>query len=207
MRDVTANRHETSGGMRWTLSVREMMRANADGQVAWSWSPDAGIKPVDDFHGRRRLTSPVLRREREVSRKPLRRECRIVSACLTILCALLPFSAHKACGCGQRPAFPAPSAFQRDTDLRKTRTLRAAGMRRCGCSLVAAHPSRRAQGRAPHRLRLERVAALNPHGEEPPTGPREARPDDGVSNHEASDSFRRNACCDELPLTGLFRPP
>jgi hypothetical protein len=27
------------------------------------------------------------------------------------------FSAHKACGCGQRPAFPAPSAFQRDTEL------------------------------------------------------------------------------------------
>jgi hypothetical protein len=47
MRDVTANRHETSGGMRWTQSVREMMRIEADGEVVWSWSPDAGIKSVD----------------------------------------------------------------------------------------------------------------------------------------------------------------
>jgi hypothetical protein len=31
--------------------VREMMRADADGQVVWSWSPDAGIKPVSDFTG------------------------------------------------------------------------------------------------------------------------------------------------------------
>ena len=25
--------------------AREMMRARADGQVVWLWSPDAGIKP------------------------------------------------------------------------------------------------------------------------------------------------------------------
>src|SRR5262249_43015029 len=58
----------------------QTMHANADGQVAWSWSPDAGIKSVERFNGRRRLASPVLRRDREVSRNPLRRECRIVSA-------------------------------------------------------------------------------------------------------------------------------
>jgi len=31
--------------------AREMMRAEADGQVAWSWSPDAGIKPVERLTG------------------------------------------------------------------------------------------------------------------------------------------------------------
>jgi hypothetical protein len=36
----------------------QAMRAGADGQVAWSWSPDAGIKPVEMIGGRRRLTSP-----------------------------------------------------------------------------------------------------------------------------------------------------
>ena len=29
--------------------------AEADGEIAWSWSPDAGIELVDDFHGRRWL--------------------------------------------------------------------------------------------------------------------------------------------------------
>jgi hypothetical protein len=47
-----------------------------------------------------------------------------------------------------------------------------------------AHPSRRAQERAPQdEVSLEQ----RPHGEEAPTGPREARPDDrlrAVSNHE-----------------------
>ena len=27
--------------------VREMMRIEADGQVVWSWSPDAGIKLIE----------------------------------------------------------------------------------------------------------------------------------------------------------------
>ena len=75
---------------------------------SWSWSPDAGINPRLKSPGGRRLTSPVLRREREVSRKPLRRECRMFRPTCTDLWA--PFlSAHEACGCGQRPAFPAPS--------------------------------------------------------------------------------------------------
>ena len=60
----------------------QTMCAKADGKGVWSWSPDAGIKSVDDFHGRRRLTSPVLRGERAISRKPLRRECRVISAYL-----------------------------------------------------------------------------------------------------------------------------
>jgi len=76
----SANRHDTSGGMRWTLTAHRRCAPVADGQVVWSWSPDAGIKPVERFKRRRRLASPALRREHEVSRKPSCRECRIVSA-------------------------------------------------------------------------------------------------------------------------------
>src|ERR1700760_4399841 len=54
---------------------------------------------------------PVLRGERGAAVKPLRRECRTCSAlpdylvCVSSLCT-------QACGCGQRPAFPAPSIFE-----------------------------------------------------------------------------------------------
>jgi hypothetical protein len=51
--------------------VPQDVRRIADGQVAWSWSPDAGINPWVNRPGGRRLTSPVLRREREVSRKTI----------------------------------------------------------------------------------------------------------------------------------------
>src|ERR1700744_1224123 len=50
------------------------------------------------INGRRRLTSPVLRRESEVSRKPLRRECRIVSALPDDLCAFLFFEHARLAG-------------------------------------------------------------------------------------------------------------
>ena len=72
-RDVSADRHDTWGGMRWTPLARRRCAAVADGQVVWSWSPDAGIKSVDDCHGRRRLSSPALRREHEVSRNTIAR--------------------------------------------------------------------------------------------------------------------------------------
>jgi len=38
--------------------------ADADGEGVWSWSPDAGIKPVDFFHGRRWLKSRTPGRAR-----------------------------------------------------------------------------------------------------------------------------------------------
>ena len=75
------------------------MRIDAYGQVVWSWSPDAGIKLAVMIRRRRRLTSPVLRREREAAVKPLRRECRAISALPDDLWAF-SFSAHEDCGCG-----------------------------------------------------------------------------------------------------------
>src|ERR1700761_7972860 len=39
-------RHERCGGMRWQLTVRRTSARVADGEVVWSWRPDAGVKPV-----------------------------------------------------------------------------------------------------------------------------------------------------------------
>jgi hypothetical protein len=35
-------------GMRWTRWRRKTSGANADGEVVWSWHPDAGVKFADD---------------------------------------------------------------------------------------------------------------------------------------------------------------
>jgi hypothetical protein len=48
----------------------------ADGEVVWSWHPDAGVKfaPGASDGGKK----AGLRGEYEVSRKPLRGECRVI---------------------------------------------------------------------------------------------------------------------------------
>ena len=78
-------------GMRWTRQRARRARAVADGQVAWSRSPDAGIKPAP---WRCRSCGPICRagdggyqaRYTGESAKqpltPLRGECRRVSAYL-----------------------------------------------------------------------------------------------------------------------------
>jgi hypothetical protein len=48
------------------------------------------------------------------SRKPIAQGMPVVPAHLYRLVGIF-LSAHKACGCGQRPAFPAPSGFSRGT--------------------------------------------------------------------------------------------
>jgi hypothetical protein len=77
--------------------VPQDVRLGAYGQAVWSCPPDAGDKPFEIIDRRRRLTSPVLRGEHGAAVKPLRRECRAISACLSILCAFR-FLAHKPAG-------------------------------------------------------------------------------------------------------------
>ncbi len=77
---------------------------------------------------RRRLKSPVLRGDHGVSRKAIAQG---MPGCLgspVLTCAHPSFSAHKANGCGQRPAFPAPSSFEGQR-FRKARASRAAATR------------------------------------------------------------------------------
>src|SRR5581483_9460222 len=45
--------------------------SDAYGQAVWSWRPDAGVKLVDGFHGRRWLKSPAHRGERGAAVKTI----------------------------------------------------------------------------------------------------------------------------------------
>jgi hypothetical protein len=83
--------------------------AKADGEVVWSWRPDAGVKFRGTIREATVAKEPGYRGEHEVNRKPSRRECRIVRrTCGDFACVLFSF-AHKAAGAIVAPAFPAPS--------------------------------------------------------------------------------------------------
>src|ERR1700759_542451 len=83
---------------------------------------------MEMIHSQRYLHRPIHRGERGAAVKPLRRECRMFRLTCTDLWAL-SFSAHKACGCGQRPAFPAPSALRERCLMDPPDANRAAGTR------------------------------------------------------------------------------
>ena len=62
---------------------------------------------------RRWLTSPIHRGEYGAAVKPLRRECRMFRrTCGDYACGPSTLFCPRGCGCGQRPAFPAPSVLQ-----------------------------------------------------------------------------------------------
>ena len=60
----------TCGGMRWTQWPRLTSVAEADGEVVWSWRPDAGVKYLQgSLHGATEAKEPGHRGEHEISRK------------------------------------------------------------------------------------------------------------------------------------------
>jgi len=88
----------------------------------------------DEFAGRRRLASPVLRGERAISRNTIAQGVpdRFGRPVVTMLVCFFVF-AYEAAGAVERPAFPAPSVLGGTTNC-KTRTRnRAAGSRKCAC--------------------------------------------------------------------------
>ena len=116
--------------MRWPRRLARRSQANADGEGVWSCPPDAGVKRMEMIRSRRRLTSPVLRGERAISRKTIAqgRPGRPGRTCMLVC---VPFFCTRDRGCGQHPAFPAPSSLREGRDFRKARAERAARMRRC----------------------------------------------------------------------------
>ena len=52
--------------------------AEADGKSVWSWHPDAGVKLAEATPPMTVAKEPGRRGERAISRKPLRRECRVI---------------------------------------------------------------------------------------------------------------------------------
>src|SRR5437763_8406600 len=94
---------------------------------------------------------PGHRGELGISRKPLRREGRIVSANLWRLRSCAFFVCARGCGCGEHPAFPAPSAFSRPL-FATTRTDTLSREWKTVSSILArTHPSRCADLRRPVR--------------------------------------------------------
>ena len=80
--------------MRWTeqrrratLVARTTNGAVADGEVVWSWRPDAGVKLRGGIRQATVAKKPGHRGELEVSRNPSRREGRSVSAEPVCSCA------------------------------------------------------------------------------------------------------------------------
>ena len=123
--------------MRWTRSCRKACDAIAYGQAVWSWHLDAGVKFSEmrcrprgrhaEIGERRWLKSPTHRGERGAAVKPLRRECRSDFG-VPVLASRASFSfCTQGSGCVVHPAFPAPSAFWRDTDNAKPGRICAAG--------------------------------------------------------------------------------
>jgi hypothetical protein len=126
-RDVRpSSRHV--GRVAMDATAREMMRAKAYGQAVWFWLPDAGVNPRVKSPGGWWLKSPAHQEEHGAAVKPLRRECRVISA---YLCwpACVSFVCTQGSGCGVHPAFPAPSAFEGATLMQQLGRNRAAGMR------------------------------------------------------------------------------
>src|SRR5215472_7415610 len=99
-------------GMRWTRSCRKTCGAVAYGQAVWSCPLDAGVKLIEMNDERRWLSSPTHRGEHGASRKAIAQGVpdRFGQPVVTMLVCFL-FYCTQGCGCGQRPAFPAPSVL------------------------------------------------------------------------------------------------
>src|ERR1700738_3096075 len=68
----------TRGEMRWTRRLRKDERkVLAEGEVVWCWRPDAGVKLCGKSRMAMVARKPGHQGEREVSRKPSRREGRM----------------------------------------------------------------------------------------------------------------------------------
>ena len=98
--------------MRWTRRSRQTNVILADGEVVWSWPPDAEAKLArDDLadDGSKKARFPG--RARRTPLKPPRREGRLFGqTCGNCRQLFYLLAGH---GCGLHPAFPAPSQFWR----------------------------------------------------------------------------------------------
>jgi len=118
-------------GMRWTLGLLSARTKAilADGKGVWSWPPVAGVKPEGDNIQVTEAIKAGLRGERAISRKTI---VQGMPACfgVPVVTNSRVFCFTRGYGCGQHPAFPAPSPFEgRERCI--TWALRAAGMRKC----------------------------------------------------------------------------
>jgi hypothetical protein len=129
------------------LFKRTDERCGADGEVAWSRYPDAGIKSAAMLAVSRRRwwpTSPVHQGERQVSRQTIAqgRPGVLGCTCGSAACFLL----HATMGASRRPVFPAPSRSRRVLYLENSDANRVARTTLhiySSCPAQSGHPVRR----------------------------------------------------------------
>src|SRR5581483_9532601 len=149
----SANRHDTLGGMRWTLSAREMMRGGGRSSRVVLSPRRWGQVDRDDRSATVAIKPDTPGRARSSRKEPSCRECRIVSAtCSDYACGPPTLFCPRGCGCASarhslRPLVP------RDTDFRKARVRYAP--RECG---GAPSSSRRAPDGLAQYLRVIRCS-------------------------------------------------
>ena len=98
----------------------------ADGEVVWSWRPDAGAKVRGAFARVTVAKKPGHRGEYEISRKPLRRESRDASAEPVCSCAFSLCTLHTRPRVQRAPGFPCALFSCEGEGDSKARTHRAA---------------------------------------------------------------------------------
>src|SRR6266851_8009207 len=128
-RGAARDRHETRGGMRWTRKLRLTSAADADGEVVWSWRPDAGVKLAGSIPPMTVARKPVHRGEHEVSRKPLRREGRMPPLNLYARVRFLLCTLHTRPRVQRASGLPCALCFQGRNFPATTRAHGAAGSR------------------------------------------------------------------------------
>src|ERR1700730_1724010 len=108
------------------------MAPEVDGEIVWSWRPDAGAKFLRSKllrgDGGKRARSPGRSR---ISRKTIAWGMPDVSGASAVNTRVHTKTTKRTrgCGCIGHPAFPAPSDFRMAQSFRKTRTHRAARTR------------------------------------------------------------------------------
>jgi hypothetical protein len=118
--------------MRWTRMRRKTSGANADGEVVWSWRPDADAKFLrskllrDD--GGKRARSPGRAR---INRKTIAQGRPDVSGASAVNTRVhTPTTKRtRGCGCIGHPVFPAPSVLLRVSSCNGSGAICVAGTR------------------------------------------------------------------------------
>jgi hypothetical protein len=97
----------TRGGMRSTRRLRLTSAADADGEIVWSWRPQLAPSSGEaTSRGRRWQKSSAHRGDHVISRKPLRREGRMLSASPVCSCAHPCAILHTRPRVQRAPGFP-----------------------------------------------------------------------------------------------------
>jgi hypothetical protein len=95
----------------------------ADAKACGPGPPMPGLSLKVMIFRRRRQSKPGLRGEHVISVNTIAQGMPVVPAALSLLaCAKCTSFARKARGCGQHPAFPAPSSFEGDAQRHRSDT-------------------------------------------------------------------------------------